>query len=339
MAWAPQLNTWSFPQLVDLVKRTHLNALQSVPDGIRNAPFLIEETMQQGTGLYKRYAERIHVNEYALRRDEWAPASAATTQYGYEKDLSVATVALEVSITELMRLAGKDQDKMDKVEALAKAVPNRIALDLAHRITFATATTYTNIDGETVDITTGDSLALASASHTLTGSGTTYSTVITSNPQFSKGALETAEKSFVENTYNNLGEKMVIKPDTILIGDDPNTRNSARELLNATADITTSNSGTVNVYKSKYTLVEDGRIATTAAGAPDSTKAKYWALVASKASDFHLTILQPSTLSLPTESNNGTDISTGNQSFVVRGVHGICIVTARAWRISTGLWS
>jgi hypothetical protein len=47
-------------------------------------------------------------------------------------------------------------------------------------------------------------LALISTVHTLTGSATTYSNQITGNPQFSKGALENAEKLFVEETYDNL---------------------------------------------------------------------------------------------------------------------------------------
>lgn len=236
-----------------------------------------------------------------------------------------------------MRIAGKDQDIIDKVTALSVQVPNRIDLDLSHRITFATATTYVNMDGQTVDITVGDGLALASASHTLTGSATTFSTVVTSNPQFSQGALETAEKSFVEGTYNNLGEKMALKANTILTTDDPNTINQVRQLMNSTADVTSNNSGVFNNYKSKYTHVIAPRIATTATGAVDSTKAKYWALVASGASDFHLAILQDATLSTPMDGNNGEDISSGNWNYVVRGVHGICIVTPRARRISTGL--
>jgi hypothetical protein len=45
---------------------------------------------------------------------------------------------------------------------------------------------------------------LLSAVHKLTGSATTYNNIISGNPQFSKGALENAEKLFVEETYNNL---------------------------------------------------------------------------------------------------------------------------------------
>jgi hypothetical protein len=293
--------------------------------------------MANHTGLYKRKAETLATNSFALRRAEGDEAAQALVQYGYEKDISVSTVALSISITEIMRIAGKNPEVTQKVVDLISAVPNRIELDLAHRITFAEATTYVNMDGETVDITVGDNLALISAVHALTGSATTYSTAVTGNPQFSKGALETAEKSFVENTYDNLGVKKMVTPDTILTTDDPNTINQVRELLFATADVTSSNAGTFNTYSNKYTHIRSPHIATTAVGAPDTTKAKRWALVASKATDFYLDILQAPTLSTPSDGNNGADILTGNWTYVVRGMHGIAIVTPRAWRISTGL--
>lgn len=337
MATTATINTGSLPQFTDLVKRSFVDGLKSLGQDMRNSGFVIEEAMAQNTGLFKRYAERLTRNEYGSFRAEGAAAQQALIQYGYEKDLAVYTVSLACSITELMRLGGKDQDIIDSVTDLSGVIPNSIDLDLAHRITFHTATSYVDRDGRTIDITVGDGLALGSASHTLTGSATTYSTIITGNPQFAKGSLETAEKSFVENTYNNLGEKMTLRADTILTTEDPNTINQVRELMNATADVSTSNAGTFNVYKNKYKHVTAARIATNAAGGVDSTKAKYWALIASKASDFRLTILQQPTLSTPMDGNNGEDIATGNWNFVVRGVYGICIVTPRAFRLSTGL--
>jgi len=54
----------------------------------------------------------------------------------------------------------------------------------------------------------------------------------------------------------------MMTPDVIVTTDDPNTINQVRELLNATADVSTDNSGTFNAYKSKYKHVVSGRIAT-----------------------------------------------------------------------------
>jgi hypothetical protein len=261
-----QLSTYNLPQMTDLVKRSFEAGLQAVPQEMRTSGLVVEETMAKNTGLFKRYAERIHRNQYASKRAEGDNAKTARVQYGYEKDLQVSTVALQVSITKLMRVGGKDKEIFDEITSLTEVCPATIDLDLALRLSFHTATSYTSADGETVNTTVGDGLALASASHTLTGSATTYSNIITGNPQFSKGGLEIAERSFVEETFNNLGEKMIMNPDTIVTTDDPNTINQVRELLKATADVSTSNSGTFNVYSAKYKHVRSGRIAMTAAG-------------------------------------------------------------------------
>lgn len=165
-----------------------------------------------------------------------------------------------------MRDAGKDQDILRQIINLSQVCPNRMDLDLAHRFTFARSTSYTDLDGITVDTSMGDSLATISASHTLTGSATTYSTQITGNPQFSQGSLEIAEKSFVEESFNNLGEKVYCMPNAVLTTDDPNTCNEVARLLKANADVDTSNSGTYNVYKTKYRHVKSHRIATDANG-------------------------------------------------------------------------
>jgi len=206
-----------------------------------------------------------------------------------------------------MRDTGKDAAIMRRITFLGEVGPNTIDLDIAHRFTFATATSYTRTAGgtsTTVDITVGDGLALLSAVHKLTGSATTYNNIITGNPQFSKGALENAEKLFVEETYDNLGVKMFMKADTILTTDDPNTINQVRELLHATANVDSNNANTFNVYSNAYTHVISHRIATTAAGAPDTTKRKYRFLIASKSSTMYLAMLNEPYLKTPADGNN-----------------------------------
>ena len=78
--------------------------------------------MPMNTGLYKRYAERLHKNQYASYRAEGDAAAQALVQYGYEKDLGVYTVAQAVSITELMRIGGKDKEILDEVTLLSSSI-------------------------------------------------------------------------------------------------------------------------------------------------------------------------------------------------------------------------
>lgn len=303
---------------------------------MRGSSIVISENMAQGTGDSKRYAERLHRDEYASKRSEGDKSKKARVQYGYEKDMTVYTVSLEISVTEIMRKAGKNQEITDKVTSLTTVCPNRMDLDLSHRLTFAWASSYVDKDGETVNTATGDGLALISGSHTLTGSATTYSNQITGNPAFSKTALTTAENSFTEETYNNLGEKMSMKPDCIITTDDATTINEVRELLNATADISTSNEWTFNVYQNAYKHTIAPRIATTASGAVDTSKKAYWFLACSMASDFYISVLSEPALKSPSAGNNGEDFSSGNWSYLASAIYGIAVVTGRWIRGSKG---
>jgi len=66
----------------------------------------------------------------------------------------------------------------------------------------------------------------------------------------------------------------------VITTDDEDTIVAVKELSNATADITSSNAGTYNVYN-KLKHVISRRIATTSNGSVDITKRKYWFLASS----------------------------------------------------------
>lgn len=332
------VSTYNLPQMTDLVNRTFWDALDQLPQVMKNSWIVIQQDMPENTWESRRFAERLHRTPYASVRDEWSDSKQAQVQYGYEKDMQVYTVSLEESITKRMRTAGKEQNILDSITSLSEVCPNTIDLDLAHRLTFAFDTSYTRNSGETVDTTVWDGLALISNSHTLTGSATTYSNLIPGNPQCSKTAIENAEQLFAEETYDNLGNKMVITPNTIITTDDPNTINLVRELQNSTADVDANNgnSGIFNSYKNKYKHVVVPRLATTATGATDTTKRKQWFLASSKASDFYLCTLEEPYVKTPNEWNNGEDFSSENWSYLAAATYGIAIVTGRWIKGSTG---
>lgn len=229
-----------------------------------------------------------------------------------------------------MRTAGKDRDIVDQITDLTEKVPNTIELDLSHRLTFAWDTSYTRNSGETVDTTVGTGLSLINGAQTLTGSASTYSTQIPGNPAFTRSALETAERSFVEQTYNNFGEKIACTPDTIITTDDPVTINAVRELMNSTA-ITSDNKneGVVNVYQDRYKHTSAPRIATTANGVVDTAKKLYWFLADSRLSDFYFMTLEAPYVKTPQDGNNGEEFSSENWNYLAAGTHGAAIVTGR----------
>ena len=325
------ISSFQLSQLTDIVARTFVDTGKELPMVMKNSGFVNVNSMPMHTGDSKRFAERIDTSMYAGVRDEGEDAQEGVIQYGYEKDATVYTIAQTRSITKLMRDAGKDQQILDKITNLSEICPNTIELDLANRLTFAWSTTYT-YDGNSRSITVGDGLALISASHTLTGSATTYSNQITSNPAFSKGSLETAEKSFVDQSYDNLGNKCYYKPDTIITTDDPNTINEVRQLMHSTSDVSTSNSGTKNVYSNKYKHVIVPRIATTITGAvvsPDTSKAKYWLLASASNSDFYFYSLVEPYVKAPKDGNNGESFASENWTYLTGATYLMAIVSGK----------
>lgn len=160
MATTPNFNTFAFPQLTDLIERQFNKNLEEMEWQLRKAPFVREDAMPYNTGVYTRYAEEIDLNQYASFRAEGDESAQAVVQYGYEKDLEVQPFSLALSVTHLMLKTNKGGQLEKKVQELTKAVPNRMELDLAHRFTFFSSTSYVDKDGRTVTITVGDGLAL-----------------------------------------------------------------------------------------------------------------------------------------------------------------------------------
>ena len=301
---------------------------ESVPQVMRNSGLVKEMPIPQLTGNTREFTE-IDLEEYASRKNESDQSQRARVQQGYSKTGTLYRVSKDIGISYEMRTQGKYFEIKQKLTNLGKLAPNRLDLDLSHRIGFGTATTYTDQDQVSVDIAVGDTLALFSTAHTLRGSSTTFRNRLANNPQLSRGSLEAMEKMRVENCYNQFGQKMYMNDDILWTSDDPNTVNTAKELLRSTSNPTQSNEGVVNVYQNKYKLVVLPRVATDADGAPDSTKAKYWGVASSTYSTLYLGMHEePHLKTPPADGKSNEEFSTDDWNFGVRG--GWMIVTVSA---------
>jgi len=217
----------------------------------------------------------IDAEEYAAFKGEGEQAARMKIQQGYNKIMYAYRFGLNVGISYELRTQNKYAEVINAITNNAKAVANRMDLDLTHRLTFGTESSYVDKDGRTVSITCGDGFPLFYTAHTLAGSSTTFRNRLANNPVVSKGAIEAMERLISEETYNHLGEKVVIPFDIIFSSDDANTVNTIREYLRSNASPDAAHSGVVNVYAGKYRHVILPRLATTATGAPNSTKNKY----------------------------------------------------------------
>lgn len=271
------LATMTFPELTDLVMRTFVQRQQMVER--KALEIFIKEPISKGQGNTKKFTE-VDTSTYARLKVEGGPSKKASFGVGYSKTMNKKRIAFEIDITQEMR----DENRYSQVGTLminlGEFCPNRIDLDGTHRLTFATSTSMTDMDGETVDLTSGDALALLSSSHPLAFSSTTWSNRVSGDPVFSKQALIAAEKLFATNIYSNFGEKRTLKPNTIITGNDPETIDAVNVFLNSTSDGTQANPGVINGYKAKYRHLVLDNLATTALGAPDSSKRRIWFLAA-----------------------------------------------------------
>lgn len=330
-----ELNTATFPVFTRLAGVIFEKMKNSIRMVARGSGLFREEAIPANSGEVRDYQE-IDQNQYASFKGQGAQSDRARVVLGYNKLVTVRRFSQDIGITYEMRRFNKYPEVVQKLTSLAKMAPNKMELDLQHRIGFGLSTSYTDKDGQVVDLTVGDGLALFSTAHLLTGTATTYRNRLAGNPVLSKGALEGMERLVTEETLNNLGEKIIVPFDLLWTTDDPNTVNTALEYLKSVAAPDFANSGVTNVYQAKYKHVKLDLVPTTAAGIPDNTKRRYWGIASSDASDAHLGVWEDAHLKTPSDLNAGEEFSTDDWNFGVRAGWGIGIVTGRWIKMSSG---
>lgn len=330
-----ELNIATLPDFVRNAEILFMKGLDSVPMAARESGIFRIDPIPDHKGNTKEYSE-IDLEEYAEIKGEGDQAARARVQQGYSKVGTLYRVALDIGITYEMRHYNKYIDVIARLTNLGKTAAKRMELDLSHRITFATATSYVTKEGITMDISTGDTLALASTVHTVRGSATTFRNILANNPLFSRGGLEGMEQMIIENSINQFGEKITIPYDILWSTDDANTCNTIDEYLKSTASPDALNAGVVNVYKGKYKHVTLPRVPTTAAGQSNSAKSKYWGLASSENSQAFLGINEEPHLKETSSNGANTEFSTEDWNMGATAGYFIVIPGARFFAISLG---
>lgn len=271
------LQTATFPEFTSLVQATFTLQKSLVRPAI--APIFIKEPIGKHQGNTKKFTE-YDTSTFARRKREGANAAKASAGVGYSVIMEKKRIAIEIDITQEMRDENRVSEVNTKLTNLAHFCPQRIELDGTHLLTFCNATSYTDMDGETVTVSTGDSLPLVYAAHTCKYSSRTWRNRVSGDPVFSQGALEAAEQLAVTEVVNNFGERRVLRYNAIISGDDPNTCNRIKQVLESTGDIDAAHGSVLNVNRSKYRHIVLPWLASTATGARDSTKERWWFLAA-----------------------------------------------------------
>lgn len=325
------LNTITLPEMTDLIRRKWVTN-QKMYTPVAEQVYIVDP-IGKGQGNSKIYNE-IDTETYARLKRQGEAVAKANAGVGYNKTMYKKRVGIEIDITQEMRDENRYTEVGTLITSLTHFCPQREELDATHRLTFGTATSMTDMDGETVDLTGGDALAVFSTAHTLKFSALTWSNRVTGDPIFSQGALEAAELLTTTDILSNFGENRTMEFNTIITGNDPTTTNQVKQFLNSTADVNQSNSGVMNVYKNKYKHLVLPRLATTATGANDPAKRRYWflasiGLMAEGLQAYKGVWEAPHMVALPGTGNNMEDAHRDIWSYGTRSGYGYCFVSGR----------
>lgn len=325
MSYTSLLNTATLSEFTDLVEK-EFKMLQDkvVPQAQQ---LFITEDLSANSGDTRRYDE-VDTETFASLKTEGDDASKVSAGVGYNKTMTAKRVATEIEITWEMRRYNKRPQVTAMLTNLGTFCPQRLELDLTHRLTFATSSTYVDKDGETVTVTGGDGNPVVYATHSLANSSTTWRNRVANDPILSQGALEAAEELADTNVLSNFGERRVMPFNVLITGTDPNTCRTAKQILQSTADIDAAQSGVLNYYAGAYRQVKLPYLATTATGAYDSTKKKWWGIASigngMNSWQAYLGIFEPNNMKAPEE-----DVHNDNWTYGSRMSYGICVLSGK----------
>ncbi len=332
-----ELNRTSFSDFVKLAKVIWIKGAESVKNHMIDSGMVRVTDIPEHTGNTREFSE-IDTNEYLTYKGEGDQAARGRIQQGYTATMTHYRVAENIGITYEMRTQNKYPEVINALLNGGRKGWNTIDLDLSHRLTFGTATSYTDRDGRTIDVTTGAGSAqqLFDTDHPLNGSDTTWRNRLANNPRLSKGAIEGMERLVVEQTFSQLGEKKSIPFDILWITDDPNHFNTAKEYLKSTGAPDAAHAGVVNVYAGKYKLAVLPRVATTATGAVDTAKRYFWGLASSILTSLYLGMWERPHMISPKAGSNAEDVMTDDWEFRNRAGYGVVTVGGNWVKFSSG---
>lgn len=117
-------------------------------------------------------------------------------------------------------IAQKFPEIARRPELLITDCMDKIDQSMADVLNNARSTSYTDTYGETVDATTADGVAFASASHKTSANSSAYSNIIlygsTSNPALERAAVVAGMVQGMNYT-NGAGQKTPVRFDTLIV--------------------------------------------------------------------------------------------------------------------------
>lgn len=323
--------TFLFSEIYNLVAKKFAETGEKYP--LDAKPIFITEPIPLHSGNIRQYDER-DFSTFASTKPEGVAAKKAQFGIGYHKQMFLKRIAKELDLTDEAIMFDRWMDVKTIGIDLGETAPQRINLDMTHlAVTFAAGTSYVDMDGYTIDTTTGDGLSIANAAHTLAFSSLTYTNILAGAPQFSKSALIAAEKVARNNTFNNYGTPRTKRWSHIWTTGNPNNIENITQFLRSISDNTQANPNVENTYKNRYKVLVLQQADTTAAGGRDTSKSNWWGIGAFEGDipmnrfwamygEWEPAHMKPA----PTTDNFAVDFSKDIRKFGVRAGYGLAVV-------------
>jgi hypothetical protein len=242
-----------------------------------------KETETWETSL-KRILE-VDRERFGERKVEGQASAQRGIGQGYYKDIQRNTVSVTRVVSGEAYQALKAHKLSEYAMQTGKDITDKIELDMRNFLGYATgATSWVDNGGFTIDCTVGDGLSVFSTAHTLKNSATTYSNILSGAPTLANVSLETAEDFFNYNVLDNYGQRMSMRPNTIITSRKAIMNNRVARILRSESPESISgtanaNPGVVNTYRNKYThLVVEFDV--DSLNVTNSSLSYYWFLAA-----------------------------------------------------------
>lgn len=275
------VNSMTVPAVQDLVKKSFVKEAHKPGGDVRQ---VFHREKGDWSSRDKRIVE-VDRERFAEQKVEGQSSVQRQVAEGYTKDIRRKTISVTRIVSGEAYKALTAHKLAEYATQTARDVVDKIELDMRNFLGLSiSSTSYTDNGGFTVDTTVGDGKAVFDTAHTLKNSPTTYSNILSGAPAFSEGNLESAEDYFAYNVTDNYGQRVTMKPKTIITSEKATMKNRVARVLGSVSPeeiegSTNSNSGVKNTYRNKFShlCVE---FDVDALNVSDSGLAFYWFLAA-----------------------------------------------------------
>lgn len=329
------ISTLTVPAIQDLVKKSFVKETHQKGGDVRK--LFIKETADWSSDT-----KRIHEldrERFAETKVQGQASAQRGIGQGYYKDIVRKTVSITRLVSGEAYQALTAHKLAEYATQTAKDVVDKIELDMRNFLGYATgATSYTDNGGFSISTTVGDGLSVFDTTHTLKNSTTTYSNILSGAPTLTNVALESAEDYFNYNVYDNYGQKIEMRPNTLITTRKAIMVNKVDRLFGSVspesiAGTANANAGIKNTYRNKYThLTIDFDV--TSLNATDTALYYYWFLAAlggmpeERFQAYYVSWMSP--MVAPAEVNQDKWIL----SYTARAAYGIGAVSGKGMLVS-----